>query len=212
MNTPALIPFDAIVYNHNQIRTTSLKVAQAFGKRHTNVLRKIEALECSPEFNELHFELVEYKDAKGEKRPSYEMTKDGFMFLVMGFTGQKAAQIKEAYINAFNRMAAQLQQTSVPHPQLTPAMQQWIDDQTNRLTLDHFKQIRERLTNQVLDMQKNNNFTPERATSELKIHKDSYRPVVLLSINVRTLGVLMDTTVKQCQKLRDMMEFQTGPL
>src|SRR5690606_36119304 len=133
-------------------------------------------------------------------------------FLVMGFTGQKAAQIKEAYINAFNRMAAQLQQTSVPHPQLTPAMQQWIDDQTNQLTLDHFKQIRERHTNQVLDMQKDNNFTPERATSELKIHKDSHRPVVLVSINVRTLGVLMDTTVKQCQKLRDMMEFQAGPL
>lgn len=37
------------------------------------------------------------------------MTKDGFMFLVMGFTGQKAAQIKEAYINAFNAMAEQLQ-------------------------------------------------------------------------------------------------------
>ena len=36
------------------------------------------------------------------------MTKDGFIFLVMGFTGQKAAGIKEAYINAFNHMAAQL--------------------------------------------------------------------------------------------------------
>ena len=40
---------------------------------------------------------------------AYEMTKDGFIFLVMGFTGHKAASIKEAYINAFNRMANQLQ-------------------------------------------------------------------------------------------------------
>lgn len=38
------------------------------------------------------------------------MTKDGFIFLVMGFTGQKAAAIKEAYINAFNMMALQLMQ------------------------------------------------------------------------------------------------------
>lgn len=36
------------------------------------------------------------------------MTKDGFIFLVMGFTGHKAAAIKEAYINAFNIMAEQL--------------------------------------------------------------------------------------------------------
>jgi hypothetical protein len=36
------------------------------------------------------------------------MTKDGFVFLVMGFTGKKAAAFKEAYIAEFNRMEAQL--------------------------------------------------------------------------------------------------------
>ena len=51
--------------------------------------------------------------AKGRKcplelRPMFKMTKDGFIFLVMGFTGKAAAQIKEAYINAFNWMAEQL--------------------------------------------------------------------------------------------------------
>ncbi|EBA6490188.1 Rha family transcriptional regulator, partial [Salmonella enterica] len=51
---------------------------------------------------------VEYIDAKGEKRPMYEMTKDGFVFLVMGFTGKKAAAFKEAYIAEFNRMEAEL--------------------------------------------------------------------------------------------------------
>ena len=34
----------------------------------------------------------------------YQMTKDGFVFLVMGFTGSKAAKFKEDYINAFNEM------------------------------------------------------------------------------------------------------------
>jgi Rha family phage regulatory protein len=67
-------------------------------------LRAIKKLDCSQEFNERNFTLVEYVDAKGEKRPMYQMTKDGFVFLVMGFTGSKAAKFKEDYINAFNEM------------------------------------------------------------------------------------------------------------
>ena len=106
------IVFDAnkfITIHHNQPRTTSMQVAEAFGKNHKDVLRKLESLNCSEDFNQRNFAPVEYFDAKGEKRPAYEMTKDGFIFLVMGFTGHKAASIKEAYINAFNRMANQLQ-------------------------------------------------------------------------------------------------------
>lgn len=106
------IPFDEarfITVHDNQPRTTSLQVAEAFGKQHKDVLRKLESLNCSTDFNQRNFAPVEYFDAKGEKRPAYEMTKDGFIFLVMGFTGHKAASIKEAYINAFNRMANQLQ-------------------------------------------------------------------------------------------------------
>ena len=43
-----------------------------------------------------------YKDAKGELRPMYYLTRDGFTFLAMGFTGKVAAKFKENYINAFN--------------------------------------------------------------------------------------------------------------
>lgn len=43
------------------------------------------------------------------------MTKDGFVFLVMGFAGKEAARIKEAYINAFNAMAEQLQARDINH-------------------------------------------------------------------------------------------------
>ncbi len=99
----------AVFIQDQQIKTDSLKVAEAFGKRHTNILRAIENLDSTKSFNELNFERVEYMDAKGESRPMYEMTKDGWMFLVMGFTGEKAAQIKIAFINAFNAMAVLLQ-------------------------------------------------------------------------------------------------------
>lgn len=99
------LPENAVVFHDSQPRTTSIKVADAFGKLHKNVIRKLKTLECSDFFNRLNFKPVDYVDSKGEKRPMYEMTKDGFMFLVMGFTGKKAAAIKEAYINEFNRMA-----------------------------------------------------------------------------------------------------------
>lgn len=44
----------------------------------------------------------------------YYMTRDGFTFLVMGFTGKVAAQFKEDYINAFNRMEAELKTPAAP--------------------------------------------------------------------------------------------------
>lgn len=110
--TIALTSNDLIVVHQNQPRTTSLKVAEAFGKRHTHVLEKIKGLDCSANFASANFSANDQEVAigNGAKRQSkvYEMTKDGFMFLVMGFTGKKAARVKESYINAFNEMAEKL--------------------------------------------------------------------------------------------------------
>jgi Rha family phage regulatory protein len=89
MTTITLLPENAVVENHGDLKTTSLKVAEAFGKRHDNVLRTLDNLECSQEFNALNFEAVDYIDQKGQFRKAYQMTKDGFMFLVMGFTGNQ---------------------------------------------------------------------------------------------------------------------------
>lgn len=85
---------------------SSLDIASVFEKHHKNILRSIENLDCSPEFAELNFELCFKKNdlQNGKPQPYYNMTKDGFTFLVMGFTGAKAAQFKEAYIKAFNEM------------------------------------------------------------------------------------------------------------
>ncbi|MCH2057903.1 MAG: Rha family transcriptional regulator [Thalassotalea sp.] len=101
-------PIDALATLNGEPTTTSNLVAEAFGKQHKNIIQKLESLECSDEFNRLNFQPVEYTDQKGEKRPAYKMTKDGFIFLVMGFTGKKAAMVKEAYIDAFNQMQAKL--------------------------------------------------------------------------------------------------------
>ena len=90
--------------------TTSLKVSEVFHKRHTEVLRGIRLLcDNTPEsFYGRNFASVEYTDAKGERRPMYTMTRDGFTLLVMGYTGKEAMRFKLEYIEAFNAMEKEL--------------------------------------------------------------------------------------------------------
>lgn len=103
------VPQDAVFLKNGHAVTTSLKVAEVFGKPHKNVLRDIKLLGCSEEFARLNFEPGFYSDANSQPRPMFEMTKDGFTFLVMGFTGSEAARFKEDYIRAFNLMAEAVQ-------------------------------------------------------------------------------------------------------
>lgn len=116
--TPATIT-DLVVIENNQPMTTSLKVAEVFGKRHDNVLRAIASLECSDDFRVLNFEeTMELIQAGPVTRniPVVRMTRDGFTFLAMGFTGSRAAEFKERYIAEFNRMEAALRERQEPQP------------------------------------------------------------------------------------------------
>ncbi|EFC1719276.1 peptidase [Escherichia coli] len=96
-----------------QAVTSSLAVANFFSKRHDDVLKKIRTLECSASFTARNFSVSDYTDCTGRKLPCYQITRDGFAFLAMGFMGKRAAQFKEAYINAFNQMEKQLSNPSV---------------------------------------------------------------------------------------------------
>lgn len=89
--------------------TTSFLVAETFGRRHDNVIRDIENLHCSANFRTANFEETPYiHPQNGQVYPSYEITKDGFSFLVMGYTGAKAGEFKEKFINEFNKREAML--------------------------------------------------------------------------------------------------------
>lgn len=91
--------------------TTSLRVAEVFSKQHKDVLKAVKSLDCSKEFRERNFALskIDYQNGNIKKQlPMYYITRDGFMFLVMGFTGKTAAKWKEAYIKAFNEMEAKI--------------------------------------------------------------------------------------------------------
>ena len=100
---------------------SSLQVAEKFGKRHADVIRAINNLlendstqNCVRCFNK-----SSYTDAKGEKRPMYVMNRDGFTFLVMGFTGNKSNEWKWQYIKAFNKMEEFIKEKK---------SQKWIDE------------------------------------------------------------------------------------
>lgn len=87
--------------------TTSLNVAEVFDKQHKHILAKIGEFPQDI-FNGSNFRLVEYKDKKGESRPYYKISKDGFVLLAMSFTGERFYKFKVAYINAFNAMADEI--------------------------------------------------------------------------------------------------------
>ena len=110
----ALVP--SITAINGQAVTSSIKIAEYFDKRHADVLRSIKNLGCSKEYRERNFAstLIDIAGPNNSSRKSsaYQVTKDGFVILVMGFTGKQAMQFKEAYINAFNEMEGRLNSES----------------------------------------------------------------------------------------------------
>lgn len=134
---PASPTCDLVEIENGQAVTDSVKVAEVFGKKHFNVLRDIQEKilpNVSKDFNALNFELVNYKDSKGEYRPMYRMTRDGFTMVAMGYTGAKAMQFKEAYIKAFNTYEAEANRRR-------PNNEDLIDQAATKITAKLFPQF-----------------------------------------------------------------------
>ena len=128
----------AVVVSDGKVTTTSLKIAEVFGKRHDDVMRAVELLQVPDSFKKRNFAELEipYKNGLGKTvmRKAYSITRDGFTLLVMGFTGKAAMQFKIAYLEEFNRMEAELRRlqpgmpvqpelplsASRPQPQFVP--------------------------------------------------------------------------------------------
>lgn len=104
------LPMDAVVVKADHVVTTSLRVAEIFGKRHDLVLRAIRDVteQVTEKFRLLNFAESSYLNAQGKSQPMIEMTRDGFTLVAMGFTGRAAIAFKQAYIERFNAMEQQL--------------------------------------------------------------------------------------------------------
>jgi anti-repressor protein len=101
-NLPSISP---VVHTYGgKVSANSKDVAAFFKKQHAHVLRDIRNLGCSDAFRRSNFGSNEINDLTGTSTESVDMSKDGFTFLVMGYTGKDAAGYKEAYIGQFNAM------------------------------------------------------------------------------------------------------------
>lgn len=105
----------SLVITHNkQVRTTTLLVAEKFGRKHDDVLKSLRNLECSEEFFKQNYSEGTYTGRSGGTHPMYYMTRDGFTLLVMSFSGAAAAKFREEFIEQFNKMEQLLRSGSAP--------------------------------------------------------------------------------------------------
>lgn len=115
---------DLVTLMRNDAVVSSLQVAEHFGKLHSNVLKSIEKAQMTEVFynaSDAPFRKSYYKDESGKKNPMYYLTRDGFSFVVMGFTGKKAAEWKWKYIAAFNSMEKIIRERLTQEWQITRA-------------------------------------------------------------------------------------------
>lgn len=110
---------DLVIMKDQQAVTSSLQVAEVFGKNHKHVLdaiqNKIDSAENSAQYDSM-FAQGEYKDKSGKRNKMYYMNRDGFTFIAFGFTGKKADEFKLKYIEAFNNMEKAIKEERIQLP------------------------------------------------------------------------------------------------
>lgn len=101
-----------------EVFANSRDVAAFFGKEVKHVHEAIKNLVAKePQLGLTNFRPNKIKDLSGEYIGHYDMDRDGFVLLAMGFTGDKALRFKMKYIAAFNAMEAELRR----RPPIDPA-------------------------------------------------------------------------------------------
>lgn len=106
---------------NDQAVTSSLLIAEKFGKEHKNVMQSIRNLIGGTAENSAIAEMFSesrYLNEQNKEQPMFLMNRDGFTLLAMGFTGKKAMQFKLEYIKAFNSMEEQIKASQKPKSQL----------------------------------------------------------------------------------------------
>ncbi|MGG7074361.1 Rha family transcriptional regulator [Campylobacter sp. 9BO] len=100
------------VVGENLPTVSSNYIAKVFEKEHRDILKAVRTLP-KDEFFTQNFKESFYLNKQNKRQPCYNLTRDGFSLLVMGFTGEKAYRWKIEFIKAFNMMEAELKRLSV---------------------------------------------------------------------------------------------------
>ena len=122
-----------VLRDGKHVTTTSRIVADHFGKTHKSVLRAIENLRESlgeSRFNRLSFAPIDYTDSKGRTQQEWVMDHAAFAVLAMGFTGAKAACLRQDFVEAFKRATKRVQTMERQQPEWKTARKQVADAQS----------------------------------------------------------------------------------
>ena len=96
---------------------TSLEIAELTGKQHKNVMQAIRNMEPAWEkVNGLKFQLVEYRDAKGELRPCYQLTKTECLYIATKFNDEARARLVLRWQELELQEQKRRQQLCLPSP------------------------------------------------------------------------------------------------
>jgi Rha family phage regulatory protein len=92
---------------HKKVITNTIQLANHFLKRPSEINRRIALLSnkglcrIAPSY---------YLNQQGKKQKYYELNRDEFLLVVMGFTGSKADKFKSDFIQLFNQQETELRQ------------------------------------------------------------------------------------------------------
>ena len=139
----------SIANTNGQLTVSSLQIAESFEKQHKHVLETIENIKAENSAVTKMFIESAYKTGTGKSYKCYNITRDGFSLLVMGFTGKKALEWKLKYIEAFNAMETHIKENKP----LTV-------DKSKTLEIKEMN-ARVRMSNQLLKLAKIDTLSPE---------------------------------------------------
>ena len=96
---------------------TSLEIAELTGKQHKNVMRDIRKMEIAWEkIAGLKFELGSYKDANGQLRPCYQLTKTECLYIATKFNDEARAKLVLRWQELELQEQQRRQQLCLPSP------------------------------------------------------------------------------------------------
>jgi Rha family phage regulatory protein len=191
-----------VVYiKQGRVLTDSKHLAEVFGKQHFHVMRTIEELlkDLSEDFNQSNFGCVDYVDAKGEKRPMYELTYNAFTLVAMGFTGKKAVAFKLKYIEEFNRMRDELDKRGLK----THSIEEILD-----MASAEIKRLNEKINERPVDVALTSGLTMVEAFQEIPELWRVAREVYSAKLRSRKVGKLNHAGV-MTMYLRQWYNLQT---
>ncbi len=160
-----------VIMKDQQAVTSSLQVAEVFGKKHQHVLRDLLNLkEGVQNWTDLFFEDNYVHPQNKQTYPQIIMNRDGFTLLAMGFTGKAALQFKLKYIDAFNKMEDRIKQ----QPQIPTSPRELA-----KLALEANEETNQRLDDidtRLVDIEENKLITTEdKGTIDRAVQKKVYQ-------------------------------------